>query len=88
MLKQSFRIAQQTAFMNVNSVKAATKITSFAPMQIASQVNSTSLFNTQMRQFSAALPDHFALEMPNLSPTMEKVSSTNKSVSNFYFISG
>lgn len=28
----------------------------------------------QMRQFSS-LPDHIKLEMPNLSPTMEKVSS-------------
>ena len=28
----------------------------------------------QTRGFSASLPDHIKLEMPNLSPTMEKVS--------------
>ena len=30
--------------------------------------------NMAMRSF-AALPDHIKLEMPNLSPTMEKVST-------------
>lgn len=32
------------------------------------------LASQQVRGFAAALPDHIELEMPNLSPTMEKVS--------------
>jgi len=45
-------------FMNVNVQKAT-----FKPMIITSQF--------PIRFF--ALPDHVKLEMPNLSPTMEKV---------------
>ena len=41
-------------------------------------MQSRGLFNlngpTAIRQFSS-LPDHIKLEMPNLSPTMEKVSN-------------
>ena len=37
--------------------------------------NKVELTKTSVRGFSS-LPDHIVLEMPNLSPTMEKVTST------------
>ncbi len=53
-----------TPFMQVNSMGFKFAATSRKPIQVLGQV--------EKRQFS--LPEHIVMEMPNLSPTMEKVS--------------
>ena len=74
-LKTSFRIARQTAFMGVNTAKTANKVVTMNVQPMMNQTAPVSMINMPMRQFSANLPDFLSLEMPNLSPTMEKVSS-------------
>ena len=57
-----------------SSLLAAPKMNLFMARNRSAIQRTVALAAQQSRGFSASLPDHIKLEMPNLSPTMEKVS--------------
>ena len=64
-----------SAFKRMTVRAVGTSLTTkMALMTVQKRVpRAAGLLTAQRRAFSGSLPDHIELEMPNLSPTMEKV---------------
>lgn len=65
----------QAQFKRMTARAATTNLVAKMQLMTVSRkvVRSAVMPAAQHRMFSGSLPDHIELEMPNLSPTMEKV---------------
>jgi len=72
LLRQSLRMTRQTIVAGSQAMQISQKLSSQASFASPKSLQSAGLVQNMPSRSFSSLPDHIALEMPNLSPTMEK----------------
>jgi hypothetical protein len=73
-VKQAVKVARTTVMAASRTAQVNGAIVQSTPMMSSPDCGMMNLKYSVPRRFFGSMPDHLKLQMPNLSPTMEKVS--------------